>query len=269
MTSRVVTLTVQSGPEAGRSFVVPEGPPRRFGSSSGSDEVLAHDAAIAPAHLAVRWEGGVPRARALQSACGTWLNGAAFDDAALRDGDDLCIGVTHLRVRWSERAPTPPPIAPADPRAAALATLRAAPGRLYAVLDAARDDRVRELMRRSSYRIACLYDGWGEDVFGEAAPWLVQLWKTGRLVEQLIEEGMGKGWGLFLTSRAPFVEVRRQCRRLLQVKVEGQGRMLFRWYDPGVMLSVHPHMDRAQLHGAVINAWIVESREGDRLITLA
>ena len=59
--------------------------------------------------------------------------------------------------------------------------------RLFAVLDAAREDRVRELMRSNSYKRSCLYDGWGEAVFGEAAPWLVQVWKTGRFVEQLIE----------------------------------------------------------------------------------
>ncbi len=267
MSVRALVLTVLNGPDAGRSFTITEGAPRRIGGSFAADDAITGDAAIAPVHVAVRWEDGVPRVRALQSAFGTWLNGQAASDEPLRDGDDLCLGTTHLRAKIiapiviERRRPT-------TPKEAALDVLRTTPGRLFAVLDAARDERVRELMRLNSYRKSCLYDGWGEDVFGEAAPWLVQLWKTGRFVEQLVDEGLGKAWGVFLTSRAPYQEVRRQCRRLLQVNVEGQGKMLFRWYDPGVLASVYPHMERSQLHGAVVDAWIVENREGDELVTL-
>lgn len=267
MSVRTLVLTVLNGPDAGKSFTVPEGAPRRIGSSIASDESIAGDAHIAPVHIAVRWEDGTPRVRALQSVFGTWLNGQAASDAPLAHGDDLCIGMTHLRAQII--APVTPVIRrERSPKEAALDTLRAAPGRLFAVLDAARDDRVRELMRSNSYRRSCLYDGWGEAVFGEAAPWLVQLWKTGRFVEQLIDEGFGKAWGVFLTSRAPFQDVRRQCRRLLQVNVEGQGKMLFRWYDPGVLQSVYPHMERSKLHGAVIDRWLIEDREGKQIITL-
>ncbi len=268
MSARTLVLTVLNGPETGRTMVIAEGAPRRIGASAAADEALAGDANIAPVHIAVRWEDGVARVRALQSAFGTWLNGSAASDAPLGDGDTLCIGATWLRAHIVA------PVAVearrhATPKEAALDVLRAAPGRLFAVLDAAREDRVRELMRSNSYRRSCLYDGWGEAVFGEAAPWLVQLWKTGRFVEQLIDEGMGRAWGVFLTSRAPFNEVRRQCRRLLQVNVEGQGKMLFRWYDPGVLTSVYPHMQRSQLHGTVIESWIAETPKGDALVTLS
>jgi hypothetical protein len=267
VTLRNLSLTVINGPEAGRVVTVAEGAPCRIGASAAADACLQGDASMSPVHAAVRWADGLPLVRSLQSAFGTWLNGVGLQEAPLRDGDELCLGGTYLRVRYEHDAPAKVP-RPSDPREAALATLRETTGVLYAVLDAARDDRVRELMRLSSYKRTCLYDGWGEAVFGEAAPWLVKLWKTGRLVEQLIHEGMGKAWGVFLTSRAPFVSVRRQCRRLLQMNLEGEGRVLFRWYDPGVMLSVHPHMSRAQLHNDVIDSWIVESREGERLVTL-
>lgn len=268
MSVRTLVLTVLNGPDAGKSFTVPEGAPRRIGSSIASDDSIAGDPHIAPVHVAVRWEDGTPRVRALQSVFGTWLNGQAASDAPLANGDDLCIGATHLRAQVI--APVAPVIRrERSPKEAALDALRSAPGRLFVVLDAARDDRVRELMRCNSYRRSCLYDGWGEQVFGEAAPWLVQLWKTGRFVEQLIDEGFGKAWGVFLTSRAPFQDVRRQCRRLLQVNVEGQGKMLFRWYDPGVLQSVYPHMERSKLHGAVIDRWMIEDREGKQILTLS
>lgn len=268
MSLRTLILTVQNGPEAGRTLTVAEGAPRRIGASVAADDALSGDPSMAPVHVAVRWEDGAPRVRALQSAHGTWLNGHGISDAPLAEGDDLCIGGTHLRASIVLPYVAPARATPTTPKERCLDTLRHAPGRLYAVLDAARDDRVRELMRCNSYKRSCLYDGWGETVFGEAAPWLVQLWKTGLFVDQLLDEGLGKAWGVFLTSRAPFAEVRRQCRRLLQVNVEGQGKMLFRWYDPGVLASVYPHMPRAQLHGTVIDAWYVENRDGTELITL-
>ncbi|MFO0645571.1 MAG: DUF4123 domain-containing protein [Polyangiales bacterium] len=268
MSARTLVLTVLNGPDTGRRFAIAEGAPRRIGSSIAADDAISGDPNIAPVHVAVRWEDGIPRVRALQSVFGTWLNGQGASDAPLADGDVLCIGGTHLRAQLIA------PVAPVlrrnmTPKESALDTLRSAKGRLFVVLDAAREDRVRELLRLNSYHRSCLYDGWGEEVFGEAAPWLVQLWKTGRFVEQLIDEGLGRAWGVFLTSRAPFKEVRRQCRRLLQVNVEGQGKMLFRWYDPGVLQSVYPHMDRTKLHGSVIDAWIVEDRAGERLVTLS
>jgi hypothetical protein len=267
VTIRTLVLTVVNGVEAGKMFVFAEGAPRRVGSSVASDDVIVGDASVAPVHMGIRWEDGVPRVRSLQSTHGTWLNGNGITDAAVHEGDDVCVGQTHLRAHI---------IAPVvrventsnDPKEIALECLRTAPGRLFVVLDCAREDRVRELMRSNSYKRSCLYDGWGEEVFGEAAPWLVQLWKTGRFVEQLVHEGMGKAWGVFFTSRASFKDVRRQCRRLLQANVEGQGKMLFRWYDPGVMLSVHPHMPRATLHGDVIDSWIVENPDGQKLIVL-
>jgi hypothetical protein len=58
-------------------------------------------------------------------------------------------------------------------------------------------------------------------------------------------EGWGKRWGIYLTSREKFVEVRRHFRRFLMVEFEEtREQVYFRFYDPWVM-------------GAFSKAWTV------------
>ena len=57
-----------------------------------------------------------------------------------------------------------------------------------------------------------------------------------RLLGQLVAEGWGKRWGLYLSSSRPFKEVRRHLRRFLMVELEEPlSRVYFRYYDPYVM----------------------------------
>ncbi|MBK6535836.1 MAG: DUF4123 domain-containing protein [Deltaproteobacteria bacterium] len=90
-----------------------------------------------------------------------------------------------------------------EPKEEALATLRGLPGKLYAVLDAARDPEILTLLRRSGYRYESLWKGWAGEVYGDVAPYLVRLRKDGRLLEQLVE-GLGRGVGVYLLSYSPF-----------------------------------------------------------------
>ncbi len=121
--------------------------------------------------------------------------------------------------------------APDAPKTRALATLRGLPGRLYAVLDAARDPEVLQLLRRSGYRYECLYSGWAANVYGEVAPYLVQLRKDGRLLEQLVERGWGKGWGVFFGARSPFETLAARLRQMTGSWRDGAS-FLVRYYDP-------------------------------------
>ncbi|MBK6520488.1 MAG: DUF4123 domain-containing protein [Polyangiaceae bacterium] len=104
---------------------------------------------------------------------------------------------------------------------------------LFAVLDAARDPRILQLLRESVHEAPSLYDGVQGDALASVAPYVVALPHASRLLQQLVLEGWGKRWGVFLSSRAPLAEVRRHLRRFLLVADDVTGRRLyFRFYDP-------------------------------------
>lgn len=235
MTLTAIELCVLDGPEAGRRFFVPQGAPKRFGTGNAADEVLAPDGVLSPVHFGVYWYDGLARVRDLQSATGTWRNDAPLHDAPLRDGDLLTAGRTRLRAAWHRDDVTSD--RDDDPVAARMRDLRAMPGRLYALLDPARSDAVLSLLRRSGQRCDNLYEGWAAEVFEDVAPYLVRTRRDGLFLPMVLREAWGKGYGVFLSSRAPRDEVRRQLRKLVTVRLEGRGRATFRFYDPLVMLG--------------------------------
>lgn len=244
MTLTAVELCVLDGPEAGRRFVVPQGAPRRFGTDNAADEVMLPDGVLSPVHFGVYWFDGVARVRDLQSATGTWRNDSPLHDAPLRDGDTLTAGRTRLRAAWRRDAPAPDE---GDPVAMRLRELHAMPGKLYALLDPARSDDVLHLLRRSGQRCDNLYEGWAAQVFEDVAPYLVRTRRDGLFLPMVLREAWGRGWGIFLSSRAPRAEVRRQLRKLVTVRLEGRGRATFRFYDPMVMLSFARTTEPARL----------------------
>lgn len=226
-------VTVVAGGEPGRVWEFVESATVRVGASAAGEVELAGDEWVAATHCALYWGDGGWRVRDLGEGGGTWRNGLGVSDEALASGDMVQCGRTQVRVEWeAERAPVGGGAGEGrDPKAEALATLRALPGRLYAVLDAAKDPEVLQLLRRSGYRYECLYTGWARDVYGEAAPYLVQLRKQGRLLEQLVE----RGGGLIMQTSTdmPFQLVMRQLRRLTTARVDGKETMM-RFYLSGI-----------------------------------
>lgn len=235
MTNRAVklTLTVIAGAGVGRSWEVPCGTVQRVGATGEADVVLEGDEWMAGAHFALYWVGEECRVRDLNTGRGTWVNGHGVQDELLRAGDVVQCGGTQLRVEYGVVRGEVAKVVAEDPKARALATLRGLPGKLYAVLDTARDSEILPLLRRSGYRYECLYNGWAREVYGDVAPYLVRLRKNGRLLEQLVEHGWGKGWGIYV-SGSDFDDVRRHVRQLGVVWLEGVGNTGLRYFDPHV-----------------------------------
>lgn len=232
-----LTLTVVAGGEPGRVWEFAQGATVRVGASSVGDVVLAGDEWVAATHCAVYWHEGAWRVRDLGEGGGTWRNGVGVTDEAVESGDVIQCGRSQLRVAWVVEAAGAVAEEARDPKAEALATLRALPGRLYAVLDAAKDPEVLQLLRRSGYRYECLYTGWAREVYGEAAPYLVQLRKQGRLLEQLVERGWGKGWGVFLScSDCDTTAFRTAKKLLIESSLEDQPRIR-RFFQGGFPIS--------------------------------
>ncbi len=111
---------------------------------------------------------------------------------------------------------------------------------VYALLDAARDDRIYDLVRRSKLDYRCLYQGRQPPVLARAAPYIVSLGRGSRLTRQIVELGWGKSWGVFLRSPVILQDLRRHFLKLLRVRDETGRVFLFRFYDPRVLRRFLP-----------------------------
>jgi hypothetical protein len=84
-----------------------------------------------------------------------------------------------------------------------------------------------------------LYDGAkGEELAG-FGPWLVRLTPAG-LLEDLVRDGWGKSWGVYLTCDAGLADVRRHLRKFLMAKLPDGREVYFRFYDPRVLRTYLP-----------------------------
>src|SRR5262249_28451884 len=107
---------------------------------------------------------------------------------------------------------------PANQTCGLIDVLRTQPEALFAILDAARDPKVLEILRYSEQPYQSLYEGSKGRGLAQFAPYLVKLTSTSMLFETLVRVGWGKSWGIYFTSRADFKEVRRHLRRFLLVQ---------------------------------------------------
>jgi hypothetical protein len=135
---------------------------------------------------------------------------------------------------------------------------------IYAVLDGARDRRVRGFVLDSRAPAWCLYRGELPPEIEDVAPWLLRLDPLGPAARRFFELGWGHAWGFLLASDAPARDLRRHLRRFLLAHGRGGERLLFRYYDPRVLhvylRSCAPE-ERARFFGP-ISAMAVEHARG-------
>ena len=117
---------------------------------------------------------------------------------------------------------------------------------LFALLDAARDPRIYELLRRSDLEYECLFTGQLSVGLLAASPYLLRIVQGSTTCQRLIEQGWGQSWGLFLAARTGMREVRRHLRTLLEVRTQDRKKLFFRYYDPRVLRTFLPTCDAVQ-----------------------
>ena len=110
----------------------------------------------------------------------------------------------------------------------------------WAIVDAARDDRIYGAVYGCHLEKCCLYSGDLPWQLQMTAPYLVQLESNDSFTRYLIREGWGRAWGLFFRSDAGIQELRRHLRGFLRVRDESGKRMIFRYYDPRVLRAYLP-----------------------------
>ncbi len=155
----------------------------------------------------------------------------------------------------------------AAPAPVALASIEREEFPLYAVLDAARDEMVLPWVRESGAEFACLYDGWQAQELADVAPYLVALPRGSAPLRDLVESAWGRAWGVYLTSAAEMRDLRRHLRRFLRVRVEGRGRMLFRYYDPRVLRAFLPSctLEEANAFFGPVDTFVAEGHAGESI----
>ncbi len=117
---------------------------------------------------------------------------------------------------------------------------------VWALLDLARDARIRAALVESRLEALCLYEGRLPRVLEEVAPHMVELLPGHRLTARLLAEGWGDSWGVFVKIDDSS-NLRHHLRKLLRVRDEDGNRMLFRFYDPRVLRVYLPTCTRSEL----------------------
>jgi hypothetical protein len=223
--------------------------------------LLANDPTVSRRHFALVFDGQNCRIRDLGSTHGTTVNGLPVSEALVTEGDLIMAGTTALRVVIGEDFSTealppatdaPPPIELAPTVFAGVETqeheiieptvhdrvleiLRSQKEPLFAILDAARDPVVHLRIHECPEQKQSLYEGPEAARLSFVAPYLIALPKRSPFLDQLVREGWGNSWGVYLTCDRPFEEVRKHLRHLLTVELEGVKKVLFRFYDPRVL----------------------------------
>jgi pSer/pThr/pTyr-binding forkhead associated (FHA) protein len=283
-------LEIESGPAAARKVVV--SPDRAFYVGRTETEFLGipNDWDMSNSHFALEWRSKVWVVRDLGSRTGTFVNGQKVSSAELKQGDKITAGGSTFVVRFDGQAVTGVPAAPVAapvPRAAPavapspagqkpaevsarplIEVMMAQPEPLYAILDAARDPMIYQLMQGCEEEHQSLYEGTKGEELALVAPYLVRLPSGSPFLETLIEKGWGKSWGVYLTSLAPFAELRKHLRKFLTVQKETGGTLYFRYYDPRVLRIFLPTCNEeewSQFFGPIAR-YLMEQDQPSRLL---
>jgi hypothetical protein len=297
-----VIVELVGGPLVGTKKVLAPGGKLRVGRRERADLVVPDDQMSAP-HFEIAWDGSTCTLRDLESVKGTLVGGKQVtreETAELGNGAWIRAGGSDFMVFLEEATPPPmdfeaalldadeedvaPPVADwlrlnrdkrkavekarLDRSTAALARLRAEGAPLYAVLDAARSDRIVRLLQESVEEYRSLYEGSQGDALAHVAPYLVSLPPASRLLGRLLEEGWERRWGSFFTSKRSFKDVRRHLRKFLIIAdADTRERFYFRFYDPGVIRTFLPTAalrQREEFFGSIEAFW-AEGERGELL----
>jgi hypothetical protein len=132
---------------------------------------------------------------------------------------------------------------------------------IYAVLDGARDPRVRGWVFDTRAPAWCLWRGRLPEAAQDVAPYLLRL--DHAAAERFFRAAWQNAWGILLASDASVRELRRHLRRFLRVRTEEGKVLLFRYYDPRVLRVFLPSLaaaDAADFFGPV-EAFAAEADE--------
>ncbi len=266
-----VILEATAGPVAGRKIEVHAGTILRVGRTAKSDYIIGEDHYLSGQHFAAEYDGIQCRIRDLGSSNGTFVNGDRVTEIAVRDGDSITAGGSTFLIRLTI-APDPP-VAQDEPslettanytrrsirigQPAALAAVAAEAGAwpgfsasqsallqaifregetICAVLDGSRDSRIPAFLDASGDAHAAL------ETSGQVPAYVVSLSRKSRLLDVLVKDGWGRGWGFYCATRLGLEQVCVHWRDYLFLTTGGGMKITFRFWDPRVLRALVPSM---------------------------
>jgi hypothetical protein len=139
---------------------------------------------------------------------------------------------------------------------------------VYAILDAARNDRIFPALVNSNLESRCLYLGNIPSALAEAAPYLVRFQRDSSFLGWLVEEGWADSWGIFFASPAIFKELQPHFRKFTMARDEEGNKFYFRFYDPRVLRVYLPTCNAFELKMIFgpVKYFMVENEAGEGLI---
>ena len=145
-------------------------------------------------------------------------------------------------------------------------------GHLFAILDAARDRRIYAGLHHFSawHDITPLYQGAEADNLAAVGPYLICLGTTDEIFDWIWENFWGDAWGIFLWSSAAPEQLVAHFRRHLLARATDGERVVFRFYDPHVLLPFLPTCKAAQLRDffGPVEHFALDDDDGAALVTL-
>lgn len=248
-----VFLDIIAGPYIGSVIQMESGMTIRVGQSDKAEAILADDHELAPVHFALSCDDKACNLFDWGSENGTFKNDERVYTSTLSNGDKISAGQTILIAyvetgvfqttsdEAAEKALLETPISQL------LHFFRNQTEPLYALLDAARDPQVLELLQETTEEYQSLYEGDKQEELAEVAPYLIHLNPFSVFTETLLHRGWGKSWGVFLTSRETFKTIRKNFRFLQFVEDENGQELYFRFYDPRVLRVFLPACNANEL----------------------
>ena len=144
-------------------------------------------------------------------------------------------------------------------------------GEVFAIVDTARDPRIFPMLPSELGRAICLYEGVLPYSVVRNAPYLLSFrgpWDP--LLRDVLAGGWGESWGVFLSAATDRYALRKHLRHFLKVQTEAGKVLLFRYYDPRVLLpflgAVNTE-ERRTFFGPIDCFW-VEADKGKRVVEL-
>ena len=139
---------------------------------------------------------------------------------------------------------------------------------IYAIVDAARQEKIYPTLFRSGNDHICLYQGAKAQELAYVAPYLVALGRDDSFTQWLIGNGWGDSRAIFAASSASLRDLRQHFRKFLTVFDEEGKSLLFRYYDPRVLRVYLPTCNASELKliFGPVDRYALESEKGDAIV---
>lgn len=141
--------------------------------------------------------------------------------------------------------------------------------RVFGIFDGASVPELPQQLYKTKAKNVCLFRGELEPDMASVAPYLVHLQPGGPFTNWILDDGFGKHRGIFLHTRRSMIEMRKHFRSLVTVFDEEGNPMIFRYYDPRVLVRFLPTCNEDELRDFFgdVDRFFAEEVDAGRLLS--